>query len=180
MGLTVKIKNKDFTIYAYSGWEGVFINNDNKEQVDRNTNTLKKTAELFKEAPAGWLKKDEYTSPKLEFSNIGTSTIEDEKKHLITGAMITGEVIDGETQWMEEQIALPDGRNAWMLFYVAVGFNYFNFGCQVLIESESDKKRLNVCSFFIDGVAAPNFTKEEAIAWKDYFKKMLLTLRENQ
>lgn len=182
MGLTVKIKSKTHTLYAYPGWADIFPNSEKRS--DLNSRYVKKKPfEVFNEAPDGWIKDKSYIySLNLMFSEADSSTLEKEKEWFIDLAKNrTGWTIE-KIKPLEESIVMPDGRKGLLLFYVCpdtkgmVGGNYFN--CNLYLESVNDKTKITTYKIFIEG-GNPDLPDKDAIAWKDYFKKVLLTISPN-
>ncbi len=182
MGLTVKIKSKTHTLYAYPGWANIF--KDAEKYSDLRSNYNGKTpSEIFNEGPNGWLK-DESSLYSLNFmfSKTDSSTLEKQKEWFIDLAKNRTGWTTEKIKPLEESIVMPDGRKGLLLFYVCpdtkgmVGGNYFN--CNLYLESLNDKTKITTYKVFIEG-GNPDLPQKDAIAWKDYFKKVLLTISPN-
>lgn len=182
MGLTIKIKSKTHTLYVYPGWAGIFPDSEKRGDLSSLYNG-KKPSEIFNEGPNGWIKDKSYVySLNLMFSEPDSSTLEMEKEWFI-------DLAKNRTGWtaekikpIEESIVMPDGRKGLLLFYVCpdtkgmVGGNYFN--CNLYLESMNDKTKVTTYKIFIEG-GNPDLPQQDAVAWKDYFKKVLLTIKPN-
>lgn len=182
MGLPVKIKSKTHTLYVYQGWADIFKDAEKHSDL-RSYYNGKKTSEIFNEGPNGWIKdKSSLYSLNFMFSETDSSTLEKEKEWFIDLAKNrTGWSIE-KIKPIEESIVMPDGRKGLLLFYVCpdtkgmVGGNYFN--CNLYLESLTDKTKITTYKVFIEG-GNPDLPEKDAVAWKDYFKKVLLTISPN-
>lgn len=178
LGLTTKIKTRTHILFAYPGWAGIFNNPEDSSSLRSNYGN-KTPAQIFKEAPDGWLKNE----PSLYSLNIllddFNATLETATSDFFQLAMSRTGLTRDKIQATEEQITLADGRKGVILFYVcasAKGYmegNYFN--CHLYVESEKSKEIISVYRIFIEG-GNPDLPASEAVAWKDYFKKVLLTI----
>lgn len=178
-GLTVQLKTKTHSLYVYPGWSGIF--KDAGQQSDlRSEYGGKKPAEVFKEAPEGWLK-NQYSASSLRllFTEQEGVTTEDAKKDFIAQAMHRSGLTRDKIKLTEEPVVLADGRKGLLLFYVCpdahgmIGGNYFD--CAVYVPSPQNAANLLHYLIFIEGV--PDLAAKDVTAWKDYFKKVLLTVR---
>jgi hypothetical protein len=181
-GLTVEVKTKTHTLNAYPSWAGIFKNAEKYSDL-RSDYGDKKPSELFNEAPDGWLKDASYVySMHIKFEETENFTLEKNKQNFIALAMRRSELPKEKIKLVEEQFTLPDGRKAMVLFYVCadaqgmVGGYYVD--CDLSFVSEKSPTTITSYTFFIDG-GAPELPQQEAAAWKDYFKNVLLSIRPN-
>lgn len=182
--LPIEFKTKTHTLYAYPGWEGIFPNSEDQIGLDSEYNYGgKKPIEVFNEAPDSWIKNaNRLYSMHFQFFSYDSTTIDEVKEDFIALAKNRTGWSKEKIKPTEERITLPDGRKGIILFYVCpdtkgmVGGNYFN--CDFYVESETNKLNLNIYRIYIEG-GNPDIKSSDAVAWKDYFKKVLLTIKPN-
>lgn len=181
MGLPIEIKTPKYTLNVYPGWAGIFNKPESSSQLLSSNYGNKKPAEIFKDAPEGWLRSAPFLSAlQIMFYVNDSSSLKQEKEWFLDLANIRTGWSRDKIKPLEEQFTLPDGRKGLLLFYVCpdvkgmVGGNYFD--CNLYLESENNK--ITVYKIFIDG-GTPALPQQEAVAWKDYFKKILLSIRPN-
>lgn len=179
---SVEIKTKTHTLKVYPGWADIFPNPEKGDYLDSEYGG-KKPSEIFKEAPDGWIKSENHLySLHLRFFTNDSTTLEELKGYFIDLAKNRTGWAKEKIKPVEERITLPDGRKGMILFYVCpdikgmVGGNYFN--CDYYEESKTNKANINEYRIFIEG-GNPDLPPGDAVAWKDYFKKVLLSIRPN-
>lgn len=182
MGLPVKIKSQTHTLYAYAGWAGIFPNSE-KSKILSSDYSNKTPSEVFNQGPNGWIKDATSLYPLfIMFSESDSSSLEREKEMFINLAKNRTGWATEKIKPIEESIIIPDGRKGLLLFYVCpdtkgmVGGNYFN--CYLYLESMNDKTKITTYKIFIEG-GNPDLPEQDIVAWKDYFKKVLLTITQN-
>lgn len=176
----IEVKTKTHTLRVYSGWSDIFKNPENMVGL-RSDYGSKKPSEVFKEGPDGWLKSAPYLySLNIKFEEVDSFTLESTKKSFIDLAIRRTGWTKDKIKLVEEKVTLPDGRNGIVLFYVCpalkgmVSGNFLD--CVLSIESSANK--IISYTIFMDG-GCPDLPEQEAVAWKDYFKEILLSIRPN-
>lgn len=179
----VEIKTKTYTLNVYSGWADIFKNPGNATTYLRSSFGNKKPADVFKEAPNGWIKNESYVnSLQMRFSETPAYTLEKEKEDFISLAMNRTGWTKDKIKILTEPVTLPDGRKGLILFYVCpdtkgmVGGYYMD--CELAVPSASNKNNLITYTIFFDG-GCPKLEPKDFGVWKDYFKKVLLSVRGN-
>jgi len=179
---TVEIRTKTHTLKVYPGWANIF-NNSEKATELLIIHTDKNPAEIFKEAPDGWLKKTTHLySSSIKFEEVEAYTLEKSKQSFIERAVRRTGWTNEKIKILEEPVSLSDGRKGQILFYVCpdnngmVGGNYLY--CELDVESNKNKNNITSYTFLTEG-GCPELPQEDYSAWKDYFKKVLLTIKPN-
>jgi hypothetical protein len=179
----VEVKTKTHTFRVYSGWESIFKTPEKYSTSLRSSYGTKKPAQVFQEAPDGWIKKELYVYPlQLMLEEIPAYTTEKLKQDFIGLAMRRTGWTKDKIKLLSEPVTLSDGRKGVLLFYVCpdmsgmVGGYYVD--CWLALESAGNKSNLLSYKLFIDG-GCPDLPQKDYAAWKEYFKKVLLTIKPN-
>jgi hypothetical protein len=178
----IEIKTKTHSLQIYSGWSGIFKNPENTTWL-RSDYGGKEPPEIFKEAPDGWLKSAPYLySINIKFEETESYTFEKARQSVVDWAARLTHLPKDKIKLVEEQVTLPDGRKGQILFYVCPDMNGMIDGnslhCELAMESATNKNNLIQYTIIIEG-SCPDLPQAEAIAWKDYFKKVLMTIKPN-
>lgn len=177
-GLSVELKTQSHTLNVYPGWSAIFKNTEKSSRF--LISETGKPSEVFKEAPAGWLKNEtSHRTLHIIFDETSPSSFEKSKQALINLAMNRTGWARDKIKPVEESVTLPDGRKGMVLFYVCpdtkgmVGGNYFD--CKLCVQNDEN---ISCYTISIDG-GCPDLPVKDTSVWKDYFKKVLLTIRPN-
>jgi hypothetical protein len=179
----VDIITKTHHLKIYSGWKEVFKNSENKSGSLRgNIISNTKPAQIYKEAPDGWIKSEYFTHfPQIIIDQSDSNSIEKLKEKYIQFFMSISGMPRSKVKILEEKITLKDGRKGLIIFCVypdKSGMIAGNFSqCKLIVESENNKSIFYEYGIYIESVPDLDFNKYAE--WKDYFKKVLLTIQKN-
>jgi hypothetical protein len=163
---------------VYQGWAGIF---EAPEKADwtLGSSVKKPSPKLFKEAPDGWLKNTEYQNIHVNFVELKNYDVASRKKDFIMLAHFRSGFPQESIRILTEEIALDDGRKGEILFYVCrdsldkSAGNFFD--CELNFPSGSENK--NITSYKIYMLGVPDLPEKDYGPWKDYFKKILITIK---
>ncbi len=184
---TIEIKTKTHLVKVYSGWNNIFGKNTEAKLELLSIASGLKSSELFSEAPDGWIK-DDKTRDKfngtisLSFKDSPSeTTIAQQKQSFIEYCAEFADPPTDKIKFLEEEVILADGRKGILLFYYSdkVRLEGFQLNCEVYSVSNVNPKYLTIYRYYMSGGTIQNLAEKDFPVWKDYFKKIMLTIKPN-
>jgi len=177
----IEVKTKTHTFNVYSGWQGIFKDAANSTQFIQASYGKKKPAEVFKEAPEGWLKDEPVVSTLyLKITEQSGYSLAKAKQDFLSLAIRRSGLAKDKVKLLAEDVTLSDGSKGQLLFYVCkdskgmVGGYYMD--CELNIVSTKNKNNVLSYRLFMDG-GCPDLPQKDYAAWLTYFKKVLVTIK---
>ncbi len=189
LGTNVEIKTKTHTLKVYSSWATIF-GNKTEAYPELTTNSSDailtgKSAIIFAEAPAGWVKKtgktDKFSETiRLSFEElVPETTLVQQKQKLTDYASTVSGIAKEKVKYLQEEVILNDGRKGVLFFYYtnqAQGIGYL-LNCHLYAVSLANPKKVSYYRLHMEGMENQPLAEKEFASWKDYFKKIMLTIK---
>lgn len=119
------------------------------------------------------------SSINIRFDETESYTLDKGKQDFIDQAISRSGLTKDKIKITEEQVTLANGTTGQLLFCVCpdskgmISGNYFD--CELSFPSASKKGAVITYTIFIEGV--PNLAPVETSIWKNYFKKVLVSIK---
>jgi hypothetical protein len=184
-----EIKTKTHSLKVYSGWANIF---GNKTEIypEITTNSSDaiitgRSALIFSDAPAGWVKKTNSTDRfretiRISFEeSIPETSIAKQKLEFINYAANISGLPKDKVKYLQEEVVLNDGRKGTLVFHYtnqALGIGYI-LNCELFVVSPTNSNQVSYYRFYMEGFESQVLSEKEFPAWKDYFKRILLTVK---
>jgi len=182
---SVEIKTKTHSLYVYPGWANIFGNNLETKQYLTSNATGLKTSDLFSSAPNNWINNDAtkekfFGTIRLSFDDSETeTTIAKEKKSFIEHCAYLSSLPVNKINYLEEDVILADARKGTLLFYYTDRTQNIGYilNCVIYSVSPTNSKYVSIYRSHMEGNTSPVLLEKDFSGWKDYFKKVLLSVK---